>query len=112
RYTPWNFVPKQLVAQFGKLANFYFLCISILQMIPGLSTTGSYTTIIPLFIFVSLSMAKEGYDDIRRHRLDKEENERTAQVLRMALSDDSTIEWEERLWSDVRVGDVVALKRD
>lgn len=41
RYTAWNFVPRQLFAQFSKLANFYFLCVSILQMIPGLSTTGS-----------------------------------------------------------------------
>ncbi|OQV06704.1 hypothetical protein CLAIMM_11242 isoform 3 [Cladophialophora immunda] len=112
RYTPWNFVPKQLVAQFGKLANFYFLCVSILQMIPGLSTTGTYTTIIPLLIFVALSMAKEGYDDIRRHRLDKEENERTTQVLRIAPSSSSHTEWQEKTWSEVRVGDIVLLKRD
>lgn len=41
RYNAWNFLPRQLFAQFSKLANFYFLCVSILQMIPGLSTTGS-----------------------------------------------------------------------
>lgn len=41
RYNAWSFVPRQLFAQFSKLANFYFLCVSILQMIPGLSTTGS-----------------------------------------------------------------------
>ncbi|ETI21650.1 hypothetical protein G647_07997 [Cladophialophora carrionii CBS 160.54] len=112
RYTPWNFVPKQLVAQFGKLANFYFLCVSILQMIPGLSTTGTYTTIIPLLIFVAISMAKEGYDDIRRHRLDKEENERTAHVLRITPSCPHNTEWQEKKWSDVRVGDVVLLNRN
>lgn len=44
RYNAWNFVPRQLFAQFSKLANFYFLCVSILQMIPGLSTTGSMYT--------------------------------------------------------------------
>jgi phospholipid-translocating ATPase len=112
RYTPWNFVPKQLVAQFGKLANFYFLCVSILQMIPGLSTTGTYTTIIPLLIFVAISMAKEGYDDIRRHRLDKEENERTAHVLRLSPSYTPITEWQQKKWSEVRVGDVVLLDRD
>lgn len=41
RYNAWNFLPRQLFAQFSKIANFYFLCVSILQMIPGLSTTGS-----------------------------------------------------------------------
>lgn len=114
RYTPWNFVPRQLVAQFGKLANFYFLCVSILQMIPGLSTTGTYTTIIPLLIFVAISMAKEGYDDVRRHRLDKEENGRLARVLGAAPSQDdmSGLDWQGKKWADVRVGEVVLLKRD
>ncbi|EFX00376.1 p-type ATPase [Grosmannia clavigera kw1407] len=81
RYTVWDFLPKQLVFQFAKLANFYFLIISILQMIPGLSTTGTYTTIIPLLVFVCISMGKEGYDDYRRYRLDRVENRSTAWVL-------------------------------
>jgi phospholipid-translocating ATPase len=81
RYTVWNFLPKQLFFQFSKLANFYFLVIGILQMIPGLSTTGTYTTIGPLIAFVALSMAKEGYDDYRRYRLDKLENRSLACVL-------------------------------
>ncbi|KAL2269001.1 hypothetical protein VTJ83DRAFT_3847 [Remersonia thermophila] len=81
RYTLWNFLPKQLFFQFSKLANFYFLVIGILQMIPGLSTTGTYTTIGPLIFFVALSMAKEGYDDYRRYRLDKLENRSLVSVL-------------------------------
>ena len=81
RYTIWNFVPRQLFFQFSKLANAYFLLVSILQMIPGLSTTGSYTTIAPLLVFVAISMGKEGYDDVRRYKLDKVENNRTTQVL-------------------------------
>jgi phospholipid-translocating ATPase len=40
RYTIWDFIPRQLLFQFSKLANAYFLLISILQMIPGLSPTG------------------------------------------------------------------------
>jgi phospholipid-translocating ATPase len=126
RYTPLNFVPRQLWAQFGKLANFYFLCISILQMIPGLSTTGTYTTIIPLLIFVCISMAKEGYDDLRRYRLDREENERMALVLddQAIVNADSkehrTTEssmdlergWATKQWQEIMVGDVVLLHRD
>ncbi|KAK5287918.1 drs2 neo1 protein [Exophiala xenobiotica] len=105
RYTPLNFVPRQLMAQFGKLANFYFLCVSILQMIPGLSTT-------------AISMAKEGYDDIRRHRLDKEENERTTKVLSLNnLSQEDgcqsgSVGWQKKIWRQVRVGDVVLLERN
>ena len=81
RYTVWDFFPKQLVFQFMKLANFYFLIISILQMIPGLSSTGTYTTIAPLLFFVAISMFKEGFDDYRRYRLDRVENRSTAWVL-------------------------------
>ena len=69
KYTVWNFLPRQLFAQFSKLANFYFLTVSILQMIPGLSTTGRFTTFAPLMFFVSLSMGKEGYEDFRRASL-------------------------------------------
>ena len=82
RYSLWSFFPRQFFAQFTKVANFYFLVVAILQMIPGLSTTGTYTTIVPLLIFVGISMGKEGFDDWRRYRLDKEENNRDAWVLR------------------------------
>lgn len=82
RYTAWNFLPRQLLYQFSRLANAYFLIIAILQMIPGFSTTGRFTTIIPLMVFVCLTMAKEGYDDFRRYRLDKAENNRKAKILR------------------------------
>ncbi|KAH6608618.1 p-type atpase [Trichoderma cornu-damae] len=81
RYTLWDFVPKQLFFQFTRVGNFYFLSVGIPQMIPGLSTTGSYTTILPLLFFVALTMFKEGYDDYRRHRLDKVENAYFATTL-------------------------------
>ena len=120
RYTLWNFLPRQLLAQFSKLANFYFLSVSILQMIPGLSTTGNYTTIVPLTFFVAISMAKEGYDDLRRYKLDKAENMREAFVARkicpkgadFPLTPSESIGWTKTRWKDVRVGDVVRLRRD
>ena len=82
RYTIWTFLPLQLWFQFTKIANFYFLIMGILQLIPGLSTTGTYTTILPLLFFLSFSIAREGYDDFRRYRLDRVENRRLARVLR------------------------------
>jgi phospholipid-translocating ATPase len=128
RYSAWNFVPRQIVAQFSKLANFYFLIISILQMIPDLSTTGKYTTIVPLMFFVTLSICKEGYDDLRRYRLDKAENNREAKVLRArpsvssksASTDDGsvtssspdTLHWEAIKWLDINVGDIIKLDRN
>ncbi|KAG5922662.1 hypothetical protein E4U53_003684, partial [Claviceps sorghi] len=81
RYTVYDFVPKQLLFQFSKLGNFYFLVMGILQMTPGLSTVGRWTTIVPLSFFVAFSMAKEGYDDYRRFQLDKSENQSVTWVL-------------------------------
>ncbi|KAJ5923601.1 ATPase P-type K/Mg/Cd/Cu/Zn/Na/Ca/Na/H-transporter [Penicillium verhagenii] len=123
RYSFWSFFPRQLFAQFTKLANFYFLIVAILQMIPGLSTTGTYTTIVPLLIFVGISMGKEGFDDWRRYRLDKEENNSYASVLRSTdgITDGETegtavangyFDWVQIKWQDIRVGDVIKLERD
>ncbi|KAI0513283.1 phospholipid-translocating P-type ATPase [Xylaria bambusicola] len=81
RYTLISFLPKQLVFQFGRLANFYFLVIGILQQVPGWSPTGSFTTLGPLIAFVALIMAKEGWDDYRRYLLDREDNLALASVL-------------------------------
>ena len=126
RYSLWSFFPRQFFAQFSKLANFYFLVISILQMIPGLSTTGTFTTLIPLMIFVGISMGKEGFDDLRRYRLDKEENNRIAQVLRPNADLGSTVtsksegessssssrQWSEVKWRNIKVGDIIKIERD
>ncbi|SGZ40243.1 related to Probable phospholipid-transporting ATPase DNF3 [Hanseniaspora guilliermondii] len=81
KYSITTFVPKQVLFQFRKFANSYFLIISILQMIPGWSTTGSYTTIIPLLIFISISVLREGYDDFRRYQLDCIENKKLTNVM-------------------------------
>ncbi|KAK2616985.1 drs2 neo1 protein [Conoideocrella luteorostrata] len=144
RYTAYNFVPKQLLFQFSKLGNFYFLVMGILQMIPGLSTVGRWTTIVPLSIFVAFSMAKEGYDDYRRYQLDKFENRsetwilnrgaqggsgrgKQAEKLAQARDEDTDLErgvraktvalaetsdWARTQWQNIKVGDVVRLKRN
>ncbi|GAP91940.2 putative p-type ATPase [Rosellinia necatrix] len=141
RYTVYDFVPKQLIFQFTRLSNAYFLAIGIPQTVPGLSTTGTYTTIVPLLFFVLLTILKEGYDDYKRHRLDKLENANMTTVLRSAASDvapstkewpwskskprmticdadpdsddkDGDYHWARVEWRDVRVGDIVKLRRD
>ena len=119
RYTLFDFFPKQLLFQFTRVGNFYFLCVGIPQAVPGLSTTGNFTTILPLLFFVLLTIAKEGFDDYKRHRLDRVENSRTATVLRPARDASGARpgrgrarEWTAIKWRDVEVGDVLRLDRD
>ncbi|KAJ2609981.1 hypothetical protein H4S08_003822, partial [Coemansia sp. RSA 1365] len=87
RYNVVTFFPAQLAAQFSKVANIYFLFIAALQQVPGWSTTGRWTTILPLSIFVCLSIAHEGYDDLRRHRMDHAENAQRTRVLKVKVHD-------------------------
>ncbi|KAK7697183.1 hypothetical protein SLS64_013836 [Diaporthe eres] len=128
KYNVLDFLPRQLLYQFSRLANAYMLVISILQAIPGFSTTGKFTTLIPLVIFLGLVIAKEGYYDFKRHRQDVIENKRQAVVLREASSvskgssalaeqpweEDNSIglQWTYTRWRDLRVGDIIRLSRD
>ncbi|KAL0934002.1 P-type ATPase [Colletotrichum truncatum] len=124
KYNVFDFLPRQLLYQFSRLANFYMLVISILQMIPGFSTTGKFTTIIPLIIFLSILIVKEGYYDWKRHRQDVKENNRLATALRSAAPevarsltpeaqhDAASYQWTQTTWKDLKVGDIVLLARD
>jgi phospholipid-transporting ATPase len=62
KYTPLNFIPKNLTIQFSKVANLYFLIIGIMQMINSISVSGGFPVIfIPLSIVVGVSALKDFY---------------------------------------------------
>ncbi|EKD16506.1 aminophospholipid-translocating ATPase [Drepanopeziza brunnea f. sp. 'multigermtubi' MB_m1] len=109
RYNFFNFLPRQIIFQFSRVSNFYFLCVSILQL-TGFSTTGTYSTIVPLMVFVSIAIAKEGYDDYRRHVMDRVENRSKVEVLRIKDAGDAS--WLTVKWYEVKVGDIVKLGRN
>ena len=73
KYTLINFLPKSLLVQFNKIANIYFLIVTIL-------TFGSFSPINPAsmigtFIFVLIcTMIKEAYEDFRRYQQDEINN--------------------------------------
>ncbi|CAG8682520.1 20705_t:CDS:2, partial [Racocetra persica] len=113
RYTFFNFLPKQLYAQFSKIANLYFLFVAIIQM-PEWSPTGQFTTLIPLSVFISIAMAHEGFDDYRRHKQDTIENNKECSVLNVYRPNDVTSQrlgvWRKTKWRNLRVGDLVNVK--
>ncbi|POM72601.1 Phospholipid-transporting ATPase, partial [Phytophthora palmivora] len=47
RFTVYNFLPKLLFYEFSKLANAYFLIISIMQTIKPISNTGGFPASLP-----------------------------------------------------------------
>lgn len=107
RTSKYRFVPvypnfflwRNLYEQFHKAANVYFLLISALQLIPGLSPTGSFTTLIPLCMVLTLTMLKDVLEDLKRHRSDQEVNDRAVNVYRLG-------QWTPVKWADVRVGEL------
>ncbi|KAJ3192958.1 hypothetical protein HK101_005687 [Irineochytrium annulatum] len=119
-----DFIPKQIIVQFSKLANVYFLLICILQAVPGWSSTGQYTNIFPLSFFVLLAMVKEGWEDYHRHLHDSAENGMLAKRLRVKSTGDSAdnvfvtrngeclaVDWVEILWKDIQVGAIICIER-
>ena len=63
KYNLITFLPKNLFEQFQRLANFYFLVLMVLQLIPIISSIAWYSTAIPLAFVLIVSAIKEGYDD-------------------------------------------------
>ncbi|CAG8816186.1 22321_t:CDS:2, partial [Racocetra persica] len=110
RYTLLNFLPKQLYAQFSRAANLYFLFMAALQIVPDWSPTGQFTTIVPLSIFISLSIAREGFDDYRRHKQDFVENNKECTVMRIYNPNGRFAVPTQVKWKDLKVGDLISIK--
>lgn len=126
KYTFYNFIFKYLLEQFMRVANFYFLIITALQLIPGLSPTGQFTTLFGLLIVLTLNAIKEILEDVvcisnfqfllflfffdlinfqikKRHRQDNEVNNRLAKILK----NDTFVDVK---WSDIYPGMIVYLE--
>lgn len=69
KYSWLTFLPLNLLEQFQRIANFYFLCLLLLQLIPAISSLTPITTAIPLIGVLTLTAVKDAYDDIVREYL-------------------------------------------
>jgi len=63
KYSVLTFLPLNLFEQFQRLANFYFLCLLVLQVIPAISSLTPITTAVPLIGVLALTAVKDAYDD-------------------------------------------------
>eukprot|EP00668_Euglena_longa_P018073 GGOE01022581.1.p1 GENE.GGOE01022581.1~~GGOE01022581.1.p1 ORF type:complete len:1289 (-),score=411.61 GGOE01022581.1:579-4445(-) len=109
KYTPLNFVALNLFDQFRRLANCYFLLISVLQLLPVSSVQP--TMWFPLLIVVATNMVKEAVEDFRRHKMDKELNR--LQVLAVDPTGVSAVAMLQLTqWRDLNVGHVVLVRED
>lgn len=105
KYGLLTFLPLNLFEQFRRLANTYFLCLLILQLIPQISSLTPITTAVPLIVVLAITGIKDAHDDICRHNSDNQVNNRLSELLKNG-----------RLvrepWHKVKVGDIIRIEND
>ncbi|GLD94849.1 hypothetical protein PINS_up003474 [Pythium insidiosum] len=120
KYTAWNFLPLFMVESFKKLANAYFLLVSVLQCVPTISNTAGLPSNLPVLMFI---LAVDGVlaiiEDRRRHQADHEANSAHCQIIMSTYTgltapqfckptDDPDIKVIQ--WSELTVGTIVKLR--
>ncbi|GMH30112.1 hypothetical protein Nepgr_031955 [Nepenthes gracilis] len=105
KYTLVSFLPKNLFVQFHRVAYLYFLAIAALNQLPPLAVFGRTVSLFPLLIVLSVTAVKDGYEDWRRHRSDRKENNREALVLQSG-------HFEPKKWKKIQAGEVVKICAD
>ncbi|KAF9449587.1 phospholipid-translocating P-type ATPase [Macrolepiota fuliginosa MF-IS2] len=81
KYTIITFVPRNLLEQFRRIANIFFLGIAILQFFNKFSTISPGLVLLPLIIVLSITAAKDAYEDVKRHQSDRWVNHSLVRVL-------------------------------
>ncbi|XP_066374942.1 phospholipid-transporting ATPase 3-like isoform X1 [Miscanthus floridulus] len=104
KYNILTFLPKGLFEQFRRVANLYFLMISILSTTP-ISPVHPVTNVVPLSIVLLVSLIKEAFEDWKRFQNDMSINNAHVDVLQGKC-------WESTPWKRLQVGDIVRIKQD
>uniref|UniRef100_A0A671QHB9 Phospholipid-transporting ATPase n=1 Tax=Sinocyclocheilus anshuiensis TaxID=1608454 RepID=A0A671QHB9_9TELE len=96
KYNFFTFLPLNLYEQFKRVANLYFLCLLILQIIPQISTLPWYTTLVPLVLVLGITAIKDLVDDL----------------VSLCTCEFSFVRFVATRWMNLQVGDVVRLKKN
>ncbi|OQS01281.1 hypothetical protein ACHHYP_01364 [Achlya hypogyna] len=117
KYTLLTFLPRNLFEQFRRVANIYFLIISVLTCMK-FSPKNPTSLIVTFFIVLTFTAAKEAYEDYLRHLSDKEVNARQVSILTSSFESsatrkDTTLFYSKCIrWDEVKVGDMLYLEKD
>ncbi|XP_020405782.1 phospholipid-transporting ATPase 1 isoform X3 [Zea mays] len=106
KYSFLTFLPRNLFEQFRRLSYVYFLAITVLNQLPQVAVFGRGASVLPLAFVLFVTAVKDAYEDFRRHRSDRQENNRLATVLALGTAG----EFQPKRWKHIRVGDVVRIE--
>ncbi|KAK4598306.1 hypothetical protein RGQ29_015681 [Quercus rubra] len=104
KFNFFTFLPKGLFEQFRRVANLYFLSISILSA-TSISPVSPITNVVPLSLVLFVSLVKEAFEDWKRLQNDMSINSNLIEVL-------LDQKWEPIPWKKLQVGDIVRVKQD
>ncbi|TYH73969.1 hypothetical protein ES332_D05G365900v1 [Gossypium tomentosum] len=104
KYNVFTFLPKGLYEQFRRVANLYFLMVSILSATPY-SPVHPITNMVPLSLVLLFSLIKEAFEDWQRFQNDMTINNSLVDVLQAQG-------WESLQWKKLQVGDIIRVKQD
>ncbi|XP_020594003.1 phospholipid-transporting ATPase 2 isoform X5 [Phalaenopsis equestris] len=105
KYTILNFLPKNLLEQFSRFMNQYFLLIACLQLWPLITPVNPASTWGPLIFIFSVSSSKEAWDDYNRYLSDKKANEKKVWVVKEGIRNQIEAQ-------DIHVGKIVWLREN
>lgn len=112
KYTVLNFLPKNLLEQFQKAANTYFLIVTFIMFLGNQTrlfkgTINFASNASTLLFFMLFSAVVAALDDLRRHKADAETN---AQLTRRVLvEEDGTSAIVQTDWASVKIGDLLVI---
>ncbi|XP_055285267.1 phospholipid-transporting ATPase VB isoform X1 [Moschus berezovskii] len=105
KYTLFTFLPQNLLEQFHRWANLYFLFLAILNWMPTLEVFHKEITMLPLAIVLFIIMVKDGMEDFRRYCFDRQINCSNIQIYERKEQS-----YVQKCWKDVRVGDFIQMQ--
>ena len=80
KYTLLSFIPKNLLEQFHRVANLYFIFIVLLNWFPAINAFGKEVAMIPVLFVLGVTAVKDLFEDRRRRSSDKRINNTTCRV--------------------------------
>ncbi|KAH8418901.1 hypothetical protein KR222_003800 [Zaprionus bogoriensis] len=130
KYTLITFLPQNLLEQFRRIANFYFLVMTIVSLLIGNiaytsnsdstvrlmklvsfslslidSPVSPMTSLLPLVFVIAVTAAKQGYEDILRYRTDNVVNRSPVTIIKKGI--EAVIQSQ-----NVAPGDLIVVERD
>lgn len=80
KYTLLSFLPKNLLEQFHRIANLYFIFIVLLNWFPAINAFGKEIAMIPVLFVLGVTAIKDLFEDRRRRQSDKRINNTTCRI--------------------------------